>query len=148
MTIKKTYQELVSFLEQNKNKKVETILDEIRAMTSSKQNSKNFIVDESGQVTHVFCYYHKLWEPVDLVPYGSKKNSATGLNSMCKEGVNNWTKQQREYKQNRANLLTLVSAGEISVDQIADKEKEYKEEKNKIIPRSDNIGYKSLEEIE
>lgn len=144
MAIKKTYQELVEFLEANRNKKVDTILDEIKEMTSAKQNSKNFITDEAGKVTHIFCYYHKLWEPLEDVEYGSKKNSSTGFNSMCKEGVNQWTKQQREFKQKDSELLTLVASGEVSPDEIAKYKEQYEQERKMIIPRSDGIGQETV----
>lgn len=146
MTIKKVYEDLIKLLEENPNKKVSTILDDVYKLASSKHRSKNFIVDENGKVTHIFCYYHKKWEDVTKVEYGSKANSATGLNSMCKEGVNQWTKQQREYKQNMTNLLPLVSSGEISPDQITDKQKEYEEQRLQIVPRKDGQGVDELEE--
>lgn len=148
MNTKKIYVDLIEFLETNKNKKVDTILEEVYKMTSTKQNSRNFLKNESGKVTHVYCYYHKLWEPVDKVEYGSKKNSTTGLNSMCKEGVNQWTKQQREFKQKDSELLQLVMAGEVSPDDIQEYKSKYEQEKDRIEPRSDGIGYKTIEELE
>ncbi len=68
MTIKKQYEDLYNFLNANKNKKVSTIFDELTEMMSRQNaggNAKTFVTDENGNVTHVFCYYHKKWESVD-----------------------------------------------------------------------------------
>jgi hypothetical protein len=107
MSIKKVYVELVELLESNSNKKVSAIMDEIRALCESKtQTSASIYIDD--KLIAIFCYYHKQWELVDEVEYGSKKSSATGLNTMCKVGVSQWTKQQRIAKQETANILTLL----------------------------------------
>lgn len=137
-SIKKVYAELVQLLEDNKGKKVSQILDQVYALAESKQSSRNFLTDDQGQVTHIYCYYHKLWEPVAF--YGTKKNSPSGYNSMCKEGVNAWTKQQREFKKAESELLTRVMSGEISPDQIQDEKVRLEQEKSKIVPRTDGVG--------
>ena len=45
MTIKKQYQEIVSFLTVNKELKVSEILEEIKKMTESKVQTKTFVKD-------------------------------------------------------------------------------------------------------
>ena len=116
-SIKKDYLELVSFLETNKNKKVETILEQIREMCSSK-NETTFRKDEDGNITHVFCYYHKVWEDVAVVEYGKKaSNKATGLNTMCKVGLNAWSKQQRVAQKEKNELLTKMAKGEVTQEE-------------------------------
>lgn len=136
MTIKKDFVSIVAFLEENKNKKVSTILDELKGMCSKKTNDKTFELDEDGNVTRVFCYYHKCWEDVATYTYGPKKNTASGLNTMCKEGVSNWTKQQRVAKQERANLLTRLGEGEMSIDDLPSEEERIESERTKIVPHS------------
>lgn len=131
-SIKKVYAELVQLLEENKDKKVSTILEQVYVLAEVKQASKNFKVVD-GRVTEIYCYYHKVWESVDL--YGTKKNSPSGYNSMCKLGVNNWTKQQREYKKAESELLTKVMSGEISPDQIQAEKERLALEKDRIVPR-------------
>lgn len=116
-TIKKDYQELVSFLETNKNKKVETILEKVREMCSSK-NETTFRKDDEGNVTHVFCYYHKVWEDVSQIEYGKKaSNKSTGLNTMCKVGLNAWSKQQRVAQKEKNELLTKMAKGEVTQEE-------------------------------
>ena len=108
-TIKKDFVALIAFLEENKNKKVSTILEEAKLMCTKKTNDKTFETDSEGNVTKVFCYYHKQWEDVSECEYGPKKNTASGLNTMCKVGVSNWTKQQRLAKKAKEALLTNIN---------------------------------------
>lgn len=112
MAIKKDFQAIVEFLEANQNKKVATILEQLREMCSA-QNTVTFKKDADGNVTEVFCYYHKRWELVSEHEYGKKaSNKATGLNTMCKVGLNQWTKQQSVAKKAKEQLLARVAAGE------------------------------------
>lgn len=117
MAIKKDYVELVNFLETNKNKKVETILDLVREMCSQKVET-TFKKDDEGNVTHVYCYYHKVWEDVSQVEYGKKaSNKATGLNTMCKVGLNQWSKQQRVAQKEKNELLEKMAKGEVTQEE-------------------------------
>ena len=112
MAIKKDFQLIVEFLETNQNKKVATILEQLREMCSQR-NTVTFKKDAEGNVTEVFCYYHKRWELVSEHEYGKKaSNKATGLNTMCKAGYNQWTKQQSAAKKAKEQLLARVAAGE------------------------------------
>ena len=112
MAIKKDFQAIVEFLEANQNKKVATILEQLREMCSA-QNTVTFKKDADGNVTEVFCYYHKRWELVSEHEYGKKaSNKATGLNTMSKVGLNQWTKQQSVAKKAKEQLLARVAAGE------------------------------------
>ena len=116
--VKKSYEAIVSFLIKNKDKKVSTILEQVTKMceakqltcTSEKRNGKLFI----------FCYYHKVWEDTTKIEYGSKKNTKTGLNSMCKDGVRRWTATQKAYKAIDAKLLTDVINGDLEADKISE----------------------------
>ena len=135
MLIKKDFQELVTFLETNKNKKVDTILELVREMCSNK-NEVNFKKNEEGVVTHAYCYYHKEWEDVSIVEYGQKvSNKATGLNTMCKVGLNQWSKQQRDYKKAKEQLLDQVSKGELTIEALNLELTKLDEAKNTIVPR-------------
>ena len=117
MAIKKDYVELVNFLETNKNKKVETILEMVREMCSQKVET-TFKKDDEGNVTHVFCYYHKVWEDISQVEYGKKaSNKATGLNTMCKVGLNQWSKQQRVAQKEKNELLEKMAKGEVTQEE-------------------------------
>ena len=133
--IKKQFEELVALLEANPNKKVSTMLPEVIAMCSAKQQSKTFKLNEEGQVTHVYCYYHKQWEDVLVCEYGSKQSSASGLNSMCKVGYNQWSKQQRDYKKAKEQMLQDVADGEIEGNEVSGKLEELEEARTTIVPR-------------
>ena len=135
--IKKAYAELYSILVENKNKKVATILPQLVELMSAKQSQKNFITNDEGEVTHVFCYYHKQWEDVTVAEYGAKKHSASGLNTMCKEGVSAWTKQQRIKKEAKAKLLEDLAGGNIEQSEVSSKLKDIEESAKAIVTRAD-----------
>lgn len=125
MAIKKAYQDIVSLLEANADKKVSSILEQVVALASAKGGGGGagaFIKDAKGTTVAIFDYYFKRWMPLvgtKAVEFGAKANTATGLNSMCKEGVSHWTKAQRVAKQANADLLTRVASGEIQPSDIA-----------------------------
>ena len=119
-TIKKNYVELITFLEANKNKKVSTILDEAKELCQTKVRAKTSIRDEKGKVIAIFCYYHKQWEELKVVPYGLKASSTTGYNTMCKQGVSSWTAMQKRVKLVDATLLTMLENEKIQIADLAD----------------------------
>jgi hypothetical protein len=110
MNIKKAYQEIVALLEANENKKIKTLLPQIIALCEAKNGGgseigKTFLKDDDGEVLAIYCYYFKKWMPLCDVEFGAKKSTATGFNTMCKEGVSNWTKQQRAATKAKESLL-------------------------------------------
>lgn len=135
MNTKKQFEEVVAFLQANSNKKVSTILPDILEMTKAKQQAKNFEVDEEGNVTRVYCYYHKVWEDVSECEYGAKKSSASGLNSMCKVGYNQWSKQQRDFKKAKDALLQQVADGEVEASELNTMLEDLEAERVAIVPR-------------
>lgn len=149
--VKKAYQPIVDFLIENENKKVSTILDSVIKLAAAKtggggRDSQNVIRDADGNVLAVFCYYHKRYEPVADVEYGKKATSSTGLNSMCKEGTSQWTKQQRAFKSGSEELLQKVMDGELAAEDVKAAREELETERKKIIAREDGIGFETLEE--
>jgi hypothetical protein len=131
-TIKKGYTELYAVLLANEDKKVKTVMSLLMPIMTALQRDKNDYLDEDGRLV-VFCYYHKQWEHVDQVPYGKKANTTTGLNTMCKVGTNQWTKQQREYKAAADTILDLVEAGTLAYEDIPAKRAEFAEQKDRIV---------------
>lgn len=131
-TIKKPFVEIYNILESNQNKKVKDLLEQLLPLMESQQRNKAYMEDDDG--LWIFCYYHKEWELTKQVEYGSKQNTATGLNSMCKVGTNQWTKQQREYKQAKSDLLEQVANGELEVTDIQDAIDKLEEERQRIVP--------------
>lgn len=142
--VKKQFEELYTLLVDNKNKKVATMLPQLIEMMQKKNNASGqantFMKDDEGNVTHIFCYYHKKWEDVTVAEYGSKKGTSTGLNTMCKDGVSNWTKQQRVKKQQEAGLLTKIISGEILPEDLPTEQAKLAEESKVIKPRADEHG--------
>lgn len=143
MSIKKAFVDLIAYLEENENSKVKTILPgaiELASARSGGGGSSNIRRNEAGEVTHIFCYYHKKWEDVTTVEFGKKATSPTGLNNMCKEGTSQWTKQQREAKKAKEALLLQVAAGEVKPEDIAAVTTDIDTAKNMIVPREDGQG--------
>ena len=112
----------VQFLEDNADKKVKTILDEVKELCSAKSGggggAASTFVKDGDEVVAVKCYYHGTWMDPRIVPFGAKANSATGLNNMCKAGVSKWTKQQRAFTKGKDDLLTRVTEGNLAADDI------------------------------
>jgi len=137
VNVKKVFAELYTILEENKNKKVSTILPTLVELmsksTTSVETTTRF--DDNGVLTHVYCYYHKEWEDVTECDYGKKANTKSGLNTMCKLGVSNWTKQQRAKKKAEAELLTKLASREIEVDDLVTLQAEILETSKVIVPR-------------
>lgn len=150
MTIKKAYVELIQFLESNSAKKVSTILEEAKAMCEAKNssgsdNGKTVLRDEEGNVVAIFCYYHKKWEPLCDVEYGAKKSTSSGYNTMCKEGVSNWTKQQRRAKVSKESLLEQLSEGTLDVNDLPQHQELIEDERTKVISREDTVGFDTVD---
>lgn len=135
--IKKPFVNLISFLEINKDKKVATILDEVKEMFESKKKDSTIRKDAAGKITHIFCYYHKEWEPVAL--YGTKESSHSGFNTMCKVGVNQWTKQQNDFKKGKDQLLEKVIKGELKPEHLQEEIKKLEVIKDRVVKLGDEV---------
>lgn len=149
--IKKAYAAIVTLIQENADKTVADILPDVIALASAKTGAgggkaTTFHRDDEGVVVAIFCYYHKKWEIVSEVDYGKKANSPSGLNSMCKEGVSHWTKQQREAKAAESALLTQVADGELAPADIPAEQERIAEEAKEVVAREDEHGFDSLEE--
>jgi len=130
--IKKNFEEIHALLSSNKDKVIEDIMPQLLALMVSKQRDKNHHETDDG--LEIFCYYHKEWELVSQVEFGSKASSATGYNSMCKVGVNAWTKQQRDFKSSKANLLEEMIAGDLEASDLSERIEEREIIKDSILP--------------
>lgn len=148
MTVKKSYLELVTFLEENKNKKVASILDEIYKLTKQSHKAKTFLTNDKGEVYAIFCYYHKQWELIDDVPYGVKASSTTGFNTMCKVGTSEWTKQNNAAKQVGSTILTMLEQGDIQADEIAETKERLIDATKQINTANMPVGYQTEEDVE
>ena len=146
MTIKKSFVEVVSFLEANKNKKVSSILEEIYKMTEQSNKSKTFLLDSNGEVFAIYCYYHKQWELLTEVEFGKKASSTTGFNTMCKIGVSHWTKQNNAVKKIGETVLNMLENNEIQADEISSTKEKLTAEAKEINTDNMPIGYATEEE--
>lgn len=147
MAIKKAFAPIVELLEQNKDAKVSDVLEQVIALTSAKtggggRTSNQVLRDDKGNVTHIFCYYHKMWEPVDKVEFGKKASSPTGYSNMCKEGTSQWSKQQREAKKAKEELLAQVTEGKVKPQDIPAKMEAIDKARTRIVRREDKLGTK------
>jgi len=152
MSIKKVFNELNTLLSANKDKLVSELMPQLIELMSSKtasgSNGPTSYKDENGKVIAVFCYYHKKWELVADHEYGAKAGTTTGLNSMCKLGVNQWTKQQREFKKAQTELLTKLSTGELPIDQLSVVQEEIAATKDSIVyAESYPTAFDSLDDL-
>ena len=119
--IKKAFQPLVAFLQENENSKVKTVLDQVIEMCSAKSAGGVATAshrDDAGNVVAVRCNYFGKWFPTSHVEFGKKEGSSTGLNSMCKEGANAFSRAQREFRKAKEALLDQVAKGEINPQDI------------------------------
>lgn len=152
MTIKKAYVELIAFLEENKTKKVSSIIEELRVMCEAKNASSSdtgttFLKDDEGVVIAIYCYYHKCWEPLSHVEYGAKKGTASGYNTMCKEGVSCWTKQQRIAKQSKELLLDKLSSGELELIDLQHAQDEIEVKRKEIVASTHDFCFSNVDTL-
>lgn len=131
--------------------KVASVLGDIEALASAKSGAgggkaTTFHRDEAGNVVAVKCYYHGLWMDPRVAEFGEKKSSASGFNSMSKDGMSKWTKQNAAAKKAKEELLLKVQSGEIAADQIADQLAAIDAERSAVIAREDGYGFATLEE--
>ncbi len=151
MQIKKQFEELYAILDENKNRKVSTILPQLIELMSRKSaggaNGKTFIKNDDGEVVAIFCYYHKKWELLSEVEFGKKTNTASGYNTMCKEGVSAWTKANRAKKKAEDDVLAKVMAKQLAPEDVADYLEDLVAESKVIVPRADGLGFDTLEEV-
>lgn len=151
MAIKKAFVGIIEFLEANVGSKVKTILPEVIELASAKSGGaggeSKSLRDADNKVTHVYCYYHKKWEPVADVEFGAKASSATGLNNMCKEGVSAWTGAVRTAKKANEQLLNDVGEGKVAPGDIATTRADIESARAVITPRKDGVGFETLEDV-
>ena len=149
--IKKQYIEIAEILEANSNKKVSTILPQLLELmtkaNTSGNNGSTVLRGEEGEVIAIYCYYHKAWERVSHAEYGLKANTASGYNTMCKQGLSAWSKQQRAKKAAESQLLADLTSRLITTEQLPQAQLEILEATKAIVPRDDNEAFATAEEV-
>jgi len=150
--IKKAYTEIVELLQANDDAIVADVLPEVIALASAKtggggSRATTFHRNEEGVVVGVKCYYFGTWMSPEIEDFGKKASSATGLNSMCKEGVSHWTKQQAGYKKAQAALLGQVASGEVDAADLPTIMADLEAERDAVVEKSNGYGFETLEEL-
>lgn len=143
MTIKKAFRPLFAILEANKNQPISKVLPQLIELAKGGRSGEPRVrYDDKDNVVEMYCYYHKQWEKVADVPYGSNKSSSTGLVNMCREGNTAWSAREKKAKlleiARRDQLLTLALAGKLTEVQVeaynADTAKQIQNIKAQITP--------------
>ena len=129
MAVKKSMVGIIEFLNENLNKSVKSIIDEVTALASTKTKAgtgtamaSTFIKDAADATVAVFDYYFKRWMPLvgdAAVDFGAKASAASGFASMSKEGTSLWTKQQAAAKKATTQILVDVENGDLEVSGIS-----------------------------
>ena len=149
MAIKKVFQDIVSLLEANPESRVRELLPQVQELASAKSagggSATTFQRDEAGNVVAIRCYYHNLWMHPQLGDFGKKAGSASGYNSMCKDGQSKWTKQQSAAKKAKDALLAQVADGSFTGN-VQEEISRIEAEAKAVIPREDGYGFATMEE--
>ncbi len=145
MSTKKAFLPIMELLEANQNKQVSAVIEDVRKLTAAKTGgggraAGNVHKNDKGEVTHIFCYYHKKWEAVADCDYGKKASSPTGYSNMCKEGTAAWSKQQRDAKAARDQLLKDVESGDVKHTEITARMETIEKARGKVTAREDKHG--------
>lgn len=150
-TIKKAYLAIASLLAANPDALCSEIYPQFEALASAKTSGggggvTSFHKDDEGNVLVARCAYHDKYFHTADVKFGKKASSASGLNTMCKDGTSKWTKQLATFKKAKEQLLDDVGSGEIEASDIVSLTEEYQTARDVIVPIEDIAGYDTLEE--
>ena len=86
------------------------------------------VFDTEGNATHVFCTYHKKWEPVskleanedgdelDVPLFKANPKSKNGLFRACNIGESSWKEQAKVFKATKDAVISDLLEGEIDND--------------------------------
>lgn len=151
--IKKAYKDIVELLQADQDAPISSVLPQILEIASAKSGgggsrSTTFHKNEDGVIVGIKCYYYKTWMSPEVVEFGSKASSATGLNSMCKEGTSHWTKQQATFKKAKESLLDEVASGQVGAGDVKAIVEELEAEKDAIVAMDREDGYQGFDTLE
>lgn len=78
------------------------------------------VFGEDGVPTHVFCTYHKKWEPVEDAEgealFKANEKSKNGFLRTCNEGEASWKEQAKVFKATKDAVISDLLEGEIDND--------------------------------
>ena len=152
--IKKAFQAIIDFLENNLEATVTDIIGSVRDLAKSNPGggggtraAPSVLRDEHSNVVAVLCSYHKRWELVSACEYGVKLSSGTGLNVMCKEGGANQSKQATAARKATAAIVDDLQAGTIQISDIPTIQVKIEKDRTAIVTREDGHGFLTREEV-
>lgn len=154
--IKKSFAPIIEMLNAaaEAGKSVQDILADAVSLASAKGRASagprelSYLKDDAGTVVAIRDYYFKRWMPLvgdEAVEFGKKSNTATGYNTMCKEGLSAWNAQQAVAKKATAQILADVESGDLEPTDIADRRGEIEEKRNAIIDTE--LGFSTRDEV-
>lgn len=149
--IKKAYTAICSLIAANPEMTCEEIYPQIEALASAKTGGggggvTSFHKNDEGEVVIAHCSYHKKYFLTSEVEFGVKLSAASGLNTMCKDGMSKWTKQLSTFKKAKEQLLTDVGSGKVEASAISELTAEYEEARAEIVSLDGITGYDTLED--
>lgn len=75
------------------------------------------VFDSDGNVTHIFCTYHKKWEPIEDAEgeavFKENEKSKNGYARTCNEGEAAWKSQAKTFKTTKDGIVKDLLEGEI-----------------------------------
>ncbi len=84
------------------------------------------VFNEAEEVTHVFCTYHKKWEPVSALVmdeetgeeieealFKENPKAKNGLARECNEGLSTWKEQAKVYKSTKDAIISDLLEGAV-----------------------------------
>ena len=154
--IKKTFQPIHEVLVANQDSTVADIMDQVVPLMSAKtgggastpRKSKTIFRDALGNPVAIRCYYYGRWMPLvgdAAVEFGKKAGSNSGYNSMSKDGLSHWNKQNSEAKKALSQILVDIEAGELDPSGITDRKAEI-EANRKYVAETD-LGFETVDAV-
>lgn len=123
MAIKKAFQPIMTLLAANMEATVADIYEEVEALTKAKVGGggsagTTFHRNSDGVVCAIKDYYFGVWVSPEVVEFGAKNSTATGLNTMSKQGQSLWNKRENAYKKAKNEAVDSLMSGDIDEAQM------------------------------
>ncbi len=151
--IKKVFLPIFAILEGHQEHKVKSIMTELLAEMSkastSPSNGAHCIFGEDGAVLAVKDNYFQRWMPLvgdDAVEFTPRATAISGVNSVCKVGAAQMSRQNTIARKALANLLVDLESGKLAIEDIADAKVDIAYAKDLVTPTS--LGFETKEEVE
>jgi len=102
------------------------------------------VFDTDGNVTHVYCTYHKQWEPVadeaGEMLFKTNDKVKNGFDRECTEATASWRAESKVFKATKDGAIQDLLDGNISNDEAKDIIAQAEEARSVHTPREDGLG--------